>query len=193
MEVAPDEYSLTGWIKFNPKEFTLPPQSSRAIRYSIIPEGKLIPKEYRGAIEFTPLKGAKIQSHDNEGHQFNLQVLSIVLVPVYGYVKNTKYSGTLSDITVDKKKDEVLISADVSNTNDGILRFNGEYQITGPSEKKIEAASFKKIVIFQKNKRVLKTMIKKPAESGHYVVRLHIKSYDRRAPIELTKETKFDL
>ncbi len=193
-EISPDEYSLAEWIKFNPKEFTLPPQSSRAIRYSIIsPSGKLLPKEYRGAIEFTPLKVAKIQSQDNEGHKFNLQVLSVVLVPVYGYVKNTKYSGILSDISVDKKKDELVISADVSNTSDGILRFNGEYQIIASSGKKIDETGFKKIVVFQKNKRTLKTTIKKPVEIGQYVVRLHLKSYDRRAPVELSKETKFDL
>ena len=193
-EVTPDEYSLTDWIKFNPKEFTLPPKSSRAVRYFIIiPPGKLLPREYRGAIEFTPLKTAKIQSQDNEGHKFNLQVVSIILVPVYGYVKNTKYSGTLSDILVDNGKDEVVISSEIFNTNDGILRLNGEYQITAPSGKKIEGKDFKKVVVFQKNKRTLKTTIKKPAEIGQYVVRLHMKSYDRRAPVELTQETKFNL
>ncbi len=30
--VEPDEHSLVPWIKFNPKEFTLPPKSRRAVR-----------------------------------------------------------------------------------------------------------------------------------------------------------------
>lgn len=128
--VKPDGYSLAKWIKFNPKEFTLTPHSSREIRYSIIRRHKLKPREYWGAIEFMPLKGQKYTGKtDASGHKMSFQVLTALLIPIFGQTTGITYSGSVSDITAKDIKQKTGYTALVVNKGSGVLRLQGNLEI----------------------------------------------------------------
>lgn len=192
-ELSPDEYSLTTWIKFNPQEFVLPPKSSRAVRYSVIPQGKLKAYEYRGAIEFIPLKAANVKSQDDAGHIINLKVISVVLVPIYGYVRGTKNSGNLKQIAVNQQKDEIEVTFTVVNTGNGVLRLDGICQIITSAGKVADELGYKKIAVFPKNERIIKMKTRKELKPDNYILKVRLKSIDSRSDIILSGETKFAL
>jgi len=190
-EVAPDEHSLAGWVKFNPKEFVLPPQSSRVIRFSVIPEGKVRPKEYWGAIEFMPLQGAKITTKDSKEHVLNLEILSVVLVPIYGYVEGTKYSGITKGISFNKEKEKSYLTCSLLNTGDGILRLGGSCRITDSSGAVVDEIELKMVIIFADGERILKMAFNKPLAPGKYHAAINLKSFDPHSKVELSGETDF--
>ena len=65
--VPPDERSLAPWVKFNPKEFVLPPNSKRAVRFVIVPGANLQVGEYWGAMELESLDYQEASSSDGAG------------------------------------------------------------------------------------------------------------------------------
>lgn len=192
-EIPPDEYSLASWIKFNPQEFVLPPQSSRMVRYSIIPQGKLKAYEYRGAIEFIPLKLGHIQSDDGKGRSFDLKVISLVLVPIYGRVKGVKYSGQLKQLKVNMQDGKLEPIVTILNTGDGNISLNGMCQIINSQGEVVEEISFSKVVIFPKRDRIFKRKIEANLKPDKYLARFSFQSTTREVDIELADEVKFDL
>lgn len=193
-EIPDGEYSLSAWIKFNPQEFVLPPKSSRMVRYSIIPQGKLKPYEYYGAIQFVPLTVAHLTSNDNKGHSVDIKIVSIIIVPIYGYVKGTKYSGQLKSMDIKKEDDGSLsINSIIVNTGDGVLRLNGKCQFTGSSGKTAAEKDIKQQFIFPKEERFVKVKIKEILKPDKYTVKFYLKSTDSNSDVEIKKESKFEL
>jgi len=188
--LPPDDYSLSKWIKFNPKEFVLPPKSSRMVRYSVIPQGKIKPREYWGAIEFRPLKGAKIVSKDKDGNSIGLEVLNVVLVPIYGLVAGTQFTGELTQVTAVQDKDAVHLTCTINNTGEGVLRFGGTYQITDPAGKLVKEDKIKLLVVFPKTQRIHEISIKDKLPSGKYKVQ--VKLQNANTNLELSGAANFD-
>ncbi len=187
--IQPDDHSLAKWIKFNPTEFVLPPKSSRMVRYSIIPQGKLKEREYWCAIQFMPLKGQKVTSKDNAGRDFSLEVMSIALVPIYGTVEGTKFSGQLTSVEVKQEKDKIEIFFLVKNTNEGILRLSGVCQIVDSNGKMVKEVVLKRVVVFPQKDRLTDLDVQENLVSGKYTVRIIL--YSKEEKVSLTREASF--
>ena len=192
-EIDPDEHSLAPWVKFNPKEFTLPPKSSRIVRFSVIPEGKVRSKEYWGAIEFMPLEGAKVVSKDAKERVFNIEILSVVLVPIYGYVEGTKYSGMIKEISLADEREKPYLNLNLLNKGDGVLRLSGNCQIKDAAGAVVDDIELKKVVVFADGERVLRAAFNKELASGKYHVTVNLKSTDPHSKVELSGESDFIL
>ncbi|MDD5773753.1 MAG: hypothetical protein PHX78_09855 [bacterium] len=190
LQVIPsDEYSLAQWIKFNPTEFILPPNTSRMIRYSIIPQGKLKEREYWGAIQFVPLKGQTVTTKGKEGQDISLEVVSVILVPIYGKVEGTKFSGELSGFEAKQQKDDINLLFRVKNTNEGVLRLPGLCQIVDSNNKIIKEVEIKSIVVFPGKNRLMSVSIKEKLTSGNYTARVVLDNKEEK--IYLTGEASF--
>ena len=192
-EVPANEYSLANWVKFNPKEFVLPPNSSRMVRFSIIPDTKLKNREYWGAIEFTPLQVAHVTSKDEKGRTFNLQVSNVILVPIYGFGKGIPYSGQVKEISVKREKDILRAIVKLENTGEGNLRFDGDLKIIDARGQMLEEVPLQKIIVFTKNSRILKIKLSKVADPGNYIARINFKSSEEHSKAGIAYEAKFTL
>lgn len=179
--VKPDDYSLAEWVKFNPKEFTLPPKSSRVIRFTVVrDESNLRPHEYWGAIEFTPLKGARFKSKaDKKGRAMEFQVITALLIPIYGEMPGTVYGGRIKDISAEQSKKHLNLAAMVQNTGGGVLRATGTWQIsaagTGDLIKTIPVQLF---TVFPRQERHLTRTVGEQLPPGRYSVKLSLKYHD---------------
>ena len=192
-EIGPDEHSLAPWVKFNPKEFVLPPKTSRVVRFSVLPEGKVRSREYWGAIEFMPLKGAKVVSQSDKGQSFDIEVLSVVLVPIYGYVEGTNYSGALKEIGFKKEKEKAYVYSTFLNTGDGVLRLSGACQVTDSAGSVVDEIEMKSVVVFTGSERNEKALLKKSLPPGRYHARITLKSTDPHSKVELSGEAEINL
>jgi len=193
LRIPPDGYSLAEWIKFNPKEFVLPPKSSRVIRYSIIPRGKLKPRDYWCGIQFMPLEGAKYKNEDEKGRVFNITILSAILVPIYGFVDGTQFSGEFKNIELKQENDELNLYYHIDNKGTGIIRLKGTYKITDSSGNVVAEAPVKSVVIYPERERIGKVKVKKELPPDKYSVHINLTSKYPRANINLTKESTFSL
>jgi len=174
--VTPDEHSLAEWIKFNPKEFTLPPKSSRVVRFTIVRNKRsLKTREYWGAIEFTPLSGASFSKEDEEGHTMEFKVITTLLIPIYGQMPDTEFAGKISNITAGQTEGGQQLSAMVENIGEGGIRTGGSWQIfakdSGELVKQIPASRF---LVLPKQKRHLVTHLDEHLPAGQYTVTLSL-------------------
>lgn len=128
-KIAPDEHSLSAWVKLNPKEFSLGPKASRVIRMAIVPPPDLRPGEYWAAVEFEPLKGVMSATGDSLGLRLKFEVISTILIPVIGTFGTATHAGELRDLksTVDSGK--LRLEALLANIGTGRLRFTGTYEV----------------------------------------------------------------
>lgn len=177
LPVRPDDYSLAPWIKFNPKEFTLPPHSSRVIRFTVVQGGRNVrPHEYWGAIQFTPLTGATYTSKpDKNGRTVSVKVITDVLIPIYGETHGTVYGGRISDITAGKKKKKVTLGAMITNTGGGGLRLSGDWKVyKAGTDDLVKTIPIKFLLILPKQKRRLATTLSDSLPAGKYTVALSL-------------------
>lgn len=178
MPAKPDDYSLAEWIKFNPKEFTLQPKSSRIIRFTVVRDtSRLRRHEYWGAIEFRPLKGASFKSKtDKKGRRVEFKVISVLLIPIYGEMDGTVYGGRISHITAKQSKKHLTLAAVIDNTGGGILRATGSWEIssikTGDLVKDIPVEL---VTVFPKGVRDFKTTVPDQIPAGRYSIKLLLK------------------
>lgn len=172
--VKPDEYSLAEWIKFNPKEFTLPPKTSRLVRFTIVVDPrKLKTREYWGAIEFTPLSGASFSSADKEGRKMEFKVITALLIPIYGQMPGVEYSGEIENVKAEQSDGRLRLSATIENVGEGGLRTKGQWQIfskeSGELVKQIPTSSH---LVLPRQKRNLVTNVDQSIPAGNYTVTL---------------------
>jgi len=123
--IQPDEHSLASWIKFNPTEFTLPPKTKRAVRYTIIPKGKLKAGEYWGAMELESLNTTVGSGKDERGTEYQVEVISTILVPLFGRFGNVRYQGVVKEVKITPKGTGQCIELSVENTGEGRLLIEG--------------------------------------------------------------------
>lgn len=185
--IPPDEYSLAKWIKFNPTEFVLPPKTSRMVRYSIIPQGKLKDREYWGAIQFVPLKGKKFQTGNMDGQSMGVEVMTVILVPIYGMVKGTKFAGELKNVETKQEKEYIDLHSSVINKGEGILRLSGTCQVVNSAGKVAKEIPLKRLVVFTKTERPFQARIQEKLPPDKYTVK--VKLYNDDKSVVLANET----
>jgi len=192
--VPADDYSLAKWVKFNPKEFTLAPKTSREIRFTIIIKKNLKPREYWGAIEFMPLKGVKYSGDTDEGgRQMNFEVLSALLIPIYGSTNGIDYEGEVSDITAERVKDKTGFTALVENTGTGVLRLKGELEILDATSGKVSLKTPVNIFnVMPHQKRRIKILGKESLPGGRYTAMLRLKQ-SKPDEVILSLQEEFEL
>lgn len=195
-EVPADDYSLAAWIKFNPQEFVLPPNTSRAVRYSVIPQGKVKTREYWGAIQFMPLQAATISSNVTEGRSLSLKVLTVVLVPIYGFVEGTAYSGQIKQFELGKdkeNKEQLYLNCVIVNTGEGVLRLGGDCEIFDSAGKNADKINIIRTVIYPKTEQTIKLKLKPSLVPGKYRARVKLKYTDSESKMELSRDYQLDL
>lgn len=125
----PDQQSLAGWLKFNPREFTLAPGETRAIRVTVLPPGNLAGGEYWGALWLEPLQGAVTSSEDGKGRKASIEVKANILVSIFGTLGHLDYRCTLDDLEAHASGDGIDITTNLSNTGTGRCRVSGSYEV----------------------------------------------------------------
>ncbi len=187
--IKPDDYSLAKWIKFNPKEFTLPPKSSRQIRFTIIAKKNLKPQEYWGAIQFMPLTGQRYSQEDESGHHVQFQLITALLIPIYGETLGVNYGGSVDRVDSEQTS-QLHLGAVIHNTGDGGLRLRGQWEVSNSETGDVVLSKeVDPILLFPQRKRRLKLDVDKPLPPGHYVTRIRL---EQKSPkLFLTGQNEF--
>lgn len=182
-EIPPDENSLVSWIKFNPKEFTLPPKTKQTIRFVVTPHGKLRPGEYWAAMELESLKTTFAKGKDGGGRELSIEVVPSILVPIFGKSGRVIYRAALKEARVTKSDKGSAIATLFANTGDGRVFVTGQYEIVDATGKVVEEGPLGKAYVLPRAERRFTTPVKGGFPAGNYTVRVHYTSQQLQEPI----------
>jgi len=174
LRLEPDERSLVPWIKFNPSELSIAPKTSRAVRFAIIPRGSLEQGEYWGAMELENLDTQVGRTRDAAGRELKIEVITTVMVPIFGTVGQVHYDGDLTDVAAgpDEKKGAVIQAA-LLNKGDGRLLVTGEYVVKNAAGDAVAQGALGYAYLLPGGRRVFQDHVRVPLPAGRYTV--HVK------------------
>lgn len=179
------DYSLAAWIRFNPRELTLAPGTQRAVRFAIVPRGKLEAGEYWAAMELESLAVNEMLSKDEKsGRSVKVKVMTTIVAPIFGTVGKTSYAGQVKDIQVQVENGAVVLKALIAATGSGRLQVNGGYEIVDASGKTVDSSPFAAGYVFRGAQRWFTRKITTAVPKGQYTVRVSVGSPHLEQPVE---------
>ena len=185
IKLPPNKNSLVPWIKFNPKEFSLPPKSRRAVRFVIVPRGKLPDKAYWAFMELEPLKANVAKSKDADGRTFSVNVLTSILVPIFATKGKLSYDASIEDIKIVPQESGTGVEVMVTNKGKGIITAKVNYEILDTSGNVVNEGLLGKSYIFPSAQRKFCKLIDTEIPKGDYTVKVVCES--RKLKKTLTK------
>ncbi|MFH1689090.1 MAG: hypothetical protein ABIE42_02495 [Candidatus Eisenbacteria bacterium] len=172
----PDGQSLALWLKFNPREFTLAPKESRAIRLSVVPPKNLDDGEYWAALRFEPLEGIISRGDDGAGRSVAVEVRANILVPIVGRVGEQTYVCDFKDLKAWRSDEGVAIVASIVNTGTARVRVNGSYEIVDSAGNEVAGGVFGEATILAGGERVFSQVVEGEFPDENYDVRIRYTS-----------------
>lgn len=124
-------HSIANWLKFNPKEFTLKPNSKRAIRFVVVPRGKITDGEYWAALELESLKKDSSEVTDEAGRSLKIGIIHTMVVPIFAIKGKVTHSAEVNDVTVVARPDGPYLQGTLVNTGTARIKPKGHYVILG--------------------------------------------------------------
>lgn len=183
------DYSLASWIRFNPRELTLAPGTQRAVRFAIIPRGKLQNGEYWAGMELESLAVNEVLSKDEKtGRAVKLKLMTTVIAPIFGTVGKTSYAGEVKDIQVKVENGAITLKALVASTGNGRIQVKGDYQVVDASGKTVDSGAIGTGYVFRGGQRWFSKKIEAVVPQGEYTVKLSVEAPHLEQP--LVKEAK---
>ena len=189
-EVPHTDKSMARWIKFNPKEVTLKPRTKRAIRFVILPRGKLKPGEYWAGMELESLKTTTGSKKDAAGRTLNIEFIPSVLVPIFGTVGKVTYKGLLKSTKISQGIKTPQLQCLLVNKGNGRLLVKGSYKIISEAGKEVASGGCGYMYIFPGSERLFTTTFKKNIPDGKYTLKVEYTSPQLKKTV-LTDERKF--
>ena len=126
---ATGDNSLATWIHFNPRELTIAPKTQRAVRFAIVPRGKLQPGEYWAAMELESLNVTIAENEDDKGRKIKLRVVPTIMVPMFGTYGDVSYKGTLDAPTLEVNPQGVYLKTTLENQGTGRIGAKCRFEV----------------------------------------------------------------
>ena len=177
------DYSLASWIRFNPRELTLAPGTQRAVRFAIIPRGKLEPGEHWAAMELESLAVNEMLSDEKSGRSMKVKVMITIVAPIFGTVGKTSYAGQVKDLHVQVENGAVVLKALIAATGSGRLQVKGDYEIVDASGKTVDSSPFAAGYVFRGAQRWFTRKITAALPKGEYTVKVSVVSPHLEQPV----------
>jgi len=159
--------SIAKWIKFNPREFTLPPNGRQVVRFSISVPKNAVPEERRGVIFFAP-------AFQSSG----LAVKTQIGVVIYAAIKPIKrmFEVGLPKASLNGAR-QAVITIDLAAIGNAHCRLTGQFRLSDPSGKVVEEGRITEEVFLPGERRTIAVSGNKALAPGAYRLHLEMESY----------------
>ncbi|MGB5325573.1 MAG: hypothetical protein WBN40_09145 [Pseudomonadales bacterium] len=163
------EHSMAMWIKFNPKEFTLPPNSKRVVRYVVLPKTKVKNGQYWAAMELESLEGRDYTTDDGAGRTFNLKVVPAVLAPMFGKQGQVVYDFDVKAVELKKTaRNKMALEVEIENLGNTVISFRGLYEIVNEAGEQLVESTMDGGMLLREKTRKFVTFIEPDIPPGKY-------------------------
>lgn len=185
LEVSPNgQFSLAPYIRFNPRELTIAPKTQRAVRFAIVPQGKLVEGEYWAAMELESLAmNETVAKNDETGRSVKLRTITTIMAPIFGTVGKPAYEGDVKDVQVQVEKGETVLKALVASTGNGRLGIRGRYEILDASGVPVNSGSLGAAYVLRGAQRWLTQKIDAGTPANQYTVKVSFEAAHLKQPL----------
>jgi hypothetical protein len=188
--------SLASWIRFNPREVTLPPGTSRRVRFTILPRGTLTPGEYWCAMELENLDIQTVIAGDpnadpNTETKATIQVTSALLVPIFGTVGTVNYSGELTAARVVSVEGKPRLDILFQSKSSGRLGIAGNFVIKDDMGQVLYEDTCAQGYVMAGKQRIFDKDIKADIPPGQYTLSITAKASYVKEPLTLTQKIQW--
>jgi hypothetical protein len=185
LEVSPNgQFSLAPWIRFNPRELTIAPKTQRAVRFAIVPQGKLVEGEYWAAMELESLAtNETIAKDDESGRSVKLRTVTTIMAPIFGTVGKPTYEGQIKDVQIQAEKGETVLRTLVSTTGTGRLGVHGDYEILDSAGNVVNNGSLGAAYVLRGSQRWLTQKIEAGTPANQYTVKVSFDAEHLKQPL----------
>ncbi|MBP7049502.1 MAG: hypothetical protein KBE65_00640 [Phycisphaerae bacterium] len=178
------DYSLAPYIRFNPRELTLPPNTQRAVRFAVVTKGPLVEGEWWAAMELESLATNEIVANDEKsGRSVKLKTVSTILAPIFGTVGKTSYQGQVKDVLVEIEKGAIVLKTLVASTGNGRLGIKGDYEILDKAGTVLDRGPTGTGYVLRGAQRWLTKEIETPIPQGECRVRVTFSAVHLEQPL----------
>ena len=168
--IEPDDNSSADWLKFNPREFSLPAKGRRVVRFVLLPNGNLADGDYWSSIELESLRISKVEVRGDDGHGVGLNVVSSILVPVFGKVGEIRHAARIRDLSVVSVDQGTLLETVIENTGNGFLFVRGSYEILDEAGRTLAAGPVGNAYVLRSTERRFRVPIEADLPVGNHTV-----------------------
>ena len=186
-----DDHSMSPWIIFNPKEFSLSAKTRQVVRFVIAPHQTVRPGEYWAAMELESLNPRVQHGKDDKGHAVAINIVSTILVPIFGTSGAVNYAGVARDAHLLMKEKTLCLSTTLANTGSGHLLVTGEYEIDNPAGAAVIKGKVGKAYLFLGAQRTFALPLEKPLPEGDYTLKVSYTCPQLPKPITLVTKTSW--
>lgn len=168
--------SLAQWVRFNPTEFAIPPKSSRAVRYVVVPRGAVSNGEYWAAMSLETLKARETTMDLGDERSVKLTVTTSLLVPIFGQSGDIDYDGALGEVDLIVAEGRPAVAAVVKNTGTGRLVAAGTYKLTDATGKEVASGKVGHSYVMAGTERRFVEPLAAPLPPGSYTLEVSYKT-----------------
>jgi hypothetical protein len=181
------EYSLADWIKLNPRELDIAAKSERTVRFAIMPPKGVQPGEYWAGIELESLRRSKAEAVTDAGTSMGVELVTSVIVPVFGRAGKLNYSGTLGSLALVAERDGApAIQVLVANSGTGRFLAQGDYTLVDASGATAATGLFGKGHVYRANERLFSKRLDSDIPAGSYTAKIKFTAPELDEPLEIT-------
>lgn len=181
--------SLASWIRFNPREVTLPPGTSRRVRFTILTRGTLAPGEYWGAMELENLNIQTMTSDPNADPNtetsIDVKVTSALLVPVFGTVGTVEYNGQLRAARVVSVQGKPRMDILFESKSSGRLGLAGDFRVEDAAGRVLAEGTCAQGYVLAGKQRIFSREIKEEIPPGKYSLVINARAVHVTEPFTL--------
>jgi len=176
--------SLAPWIRFNPRDLTLPPNSQRAVRFAVVPRGQLKEGEYWAAMELENLATSKSAVKDEKsGKTVQVRVTTSILAPIFGTVGNVTYEAQIKDLQVRVENGAAFLTALVAAAGTGRLGIKSDYEIANASGTVVNNGALGAGYVIGGCQRRLRKQMEVSIPPGSYTVKISCTADHLETPV----------
>ena len=181
------DYSLAPWTYFNPRELTLAPKTQRAVRFAVVPRGKLVEGEYWAAMELESLAvNETVSKNEQTGRSVRLRTVTSILAPIFGAVGKVEYDGEIQDVHATIEKGVPVLKVLVVTRGSGRLGIVGNYEMKDASGAIVDSGSLPAAYVLRSARRWLTKRIQKEIPPGTYTVTTTFPAAHLKEPLTKT-------
>lgn len=184
--------SLAPWVRFNPREVTLPARTSRKVRFIVLPRGELKPGEYWGAMELENLLTQTATKGDpNTETAVTIQVSSSLIVPIFGTVGTVDYKGELTAARVISRQGIPSLEILFQSLSSGRLGILSDYRIENDLGEILAEAVCAHGYVLPGRQRIFSREIKQDIPPGTYTLFIDANAAHLPEPLHLTQKIQW--
>lgn len=185
------DYSLAQWLYFNPREVTIAPKTARAVRFTVVPRGKLQEGEYWAAMELESLKVTMATSKSEEtGRAIKLRAVTAIMVPIFGTMGKVSYEGVIKEVKLTIHNPAIFLEALVAATGTGRLGVKGKYEICSASGEIVDEGPFGGAYVLRGSQLWFRRKMEANLPEGLYTVKITLNAAHLEKAI--TKEVQLN-